>query len=57
MIRREDLIVASLEEPDFGFLDPNRPDARNIIALLSKSTFKTLDTFQLDRFELANCLI
>lgn len=45
MIRGEDLIVANIEEPDFGFIDPNKPEARNMIALLSKQTFKTLDTF------------
>lgn len=57
MIRGEDLIVANIEEPDFGFIDPNKPDARNMIALLSKQTFKTLDTFQLERFEVANCIL
>ena len=57
MIRGEDIILANIEEPDFGFLDPNRPDAKNMIALLSKQTFKTLDTFMLDRFEVANCVI
>jgi hypothetical protein len=57
MIRGEDIILANIEEPDFGFLDPNRPDAKNVIALLSKQTFKTLDTFSLDRYEVANCVI
>ena len=36
MIRGEDLIVANIEEPDFGFIDPNKPEARNMIAFLSK---------------------
>jgi hypothetical protein len=57
MIRGEDIILANIEEPDFGFLDPNRPEAKNMIALLSKQTFKTLDTFALDRFEVANTVI
>lgn len=57
MIRGEDLILANIEEPDFGFIDPNKPDAKNMIALMSKQTFKTLETFQLDRYEVANCII
>ena len=57
MVRGEELILASMEEPDYGFLDANRPDATNLIALLSKQTFKTLDTFHLERFEVANCVI
>ena len=36
MIKGEDMILANIEEPDFGFIDPNKPDAKNIIALLSK---------------------
>jgi hypothetical protein len=57
MIKGEDLILANMEEPDYGFLDPNRPDATNLIALLSKQTFKTLHTFHLQRYEVANCVI
>ena len=53
MIRGEDLVLASIEEPDFGFVDPDRPDARNTVALLSKQSFKTLDTHELERYELA----
>ena len=56
MIKGEDLVLANVEEPDFGFLDPNRPDARNSLQLLSKSTFASLDTYQFDRYELANCI-
>lgn len=47
IIRGEELILASMEEPDYGFLDASRPDATNLIALLSKQTFKTLDTYHL----------
>lgn len=54
MIRGEDLVLANIEEPDFGFVDPNRPDAKNMIALLSKQSFKTLDTYEFDRHEIAN---
>ena len=50
-------MLANVEEPDYGFLDPQKPEAKNKIALLSKQTFKTLDYFELDRFEIANCLI
>jgi len=57
MVKNQDLIVANIEEPDFGYLDSSKPDAKNMIALLSKQTFKTLDTFQLDRYEIANCVM
>jgi len=56
MIRGEDLVLANIEEPDFGFVDPNRPDAKNMIALLSKQSFKTLDTYEFDRHEIANSI-
>jgi hypothetical protein len=36
MVRNEDLVFASIEEPDFGFVDPDKPNAKNILALLSK---------------------
>ena len=32
MIRGEDLVLANIEEPDFGFVDPNRPDAKKTAA-------------------------
>ena len=50
-------MLANIEEPDFGFLDPNRPEAKNMIVLMSKQTFKTLDTFEMERFEVANCMV
>lgn len=46
IIQGEELLLANMEEPDYGFLDPNRQDT-NLLALLSKQTFKTLDTFHL----------
>ena len=45
MIKGEELILTNIEEPDYGYLDASKPEARNMIALLSKQTFKTLDTF------------
>lgn len=51
------MVLANIEEPDFGFLDESKPDKRNLIALLSKQTFKTLDIFELNRLEIANCVL
>jgi hypothetical protein len=51
-----DLLVASIEEPDFGYIDPARPNAVNCLALISKQTFKTIDTIKLKRSEVINCL-
>jgi hypothetical protein len=48
IIKGEELILTNIEEPDYGYLDPSKPDCKNIIALLSKQTFKTLDMFRLD---------
>lgn len=31
-----DLVLASIEEPDFGYLDPSKPGALNMLALISK---------------------
>lgn len=35
-IEGSELIVASIEEPDFGYLDPAKPNASNCVALISK---------------------
>lgn len=35
-IEGSELLVASIEEPDFGYLDPAKPNASNCIALISK---------------------
>lgn len=50
-------MLANVEEPDFGYLDPTTPNCKNLIALLSKQTFKTLDLFELEKMEIANCVI
>lgn len=57
LVESKDLIVASVEEPNFAFLDPSTPSATNMIAMLSKQTFKTLDAHKLDRNEIANCCL
>jgi hypothetical protein len=57
MIHGQELILANIEEPDYGYLDPSKPEKCNLIALLSKRTFKTLDVFGLDRMEVANCVV
>ena len=46
-----ELIVASLEEPHLAFLDPDKEQAVNLIALISKSTFKTIHIQHLHKNE------
>jgi len=36
IVRGQELIVANIEEPDYGYLDISKPNARNLVALLSK---------------------
>lgn len=51
-----DLVLASIEEPDFGYLDPSKPESVNLVALISKQSFKTIDIFPLERAEIVNCI-
>lgn len=51
-----ELLVASLEEPNFGYLDSSK-DNVNLVALISKTTFRTIDVFKLDKNEVVNCLL
>ncbi|MFN9905681.1 MAG: hypothetical protein ACK56F_06075 [bacterium] len=51
------MLLASVEQPDFSFLDPNQPNSVNVLALLSKTTFKTIDIFKLERYEIVNCIL
>lgn len=55
-LQETELLVASLEEPNFGYLDSSK-DNVNIVALISKSTFRTIDVFKLDKNEVVNCLL
>lgn len=51
-----DLLVASIEEPNLGYLDPQREDAVNMVALISKQSFRTIDLFRLEKFEVVTCV-
>jgi len=35
-VKGQELIVANIEEPDYGYLDSSKPNAKNLLALLSK---------------------
>lgn len=49
-------MLASIEEPDFGYLDPSKPNSLNMLALVSKQTFKTIDIYHMERNEIVNCI-
>ena len=51
-----ELLVASIEEPNFAYLDASK-DNVNTVALISKTTFRTIDVFKLDKNEVVNCLL
>lgn len=51
-----DSIAVLLEEPDFAYLDETKPDAVNVIAVVSRLNFKASALFRLNKSELAICI-
>jgi hypothetical protein len=49
-------IAVLLEEPDFAYLDETKPDAVNVVAIVSRLNFKASALFRLNKTELANCI-
>ena len=45
-----------LEEPDFAYLDETKPDAVNVIAVVSRLNFKATALFRLKKTEIPNCI-
>lgn len=48
--------MALLEEQDFAYLDETKPDAVNVIAVISRINFKASAMFRLKKGEIPNCI-
>ena len=55
LVPSNDAIVVLLEQPNMDYIDNSKPQACNVVALVSRSTMRTQAIFTLQKSEIANC--
>lgn len=53
---QQDHIVVILEEPNLLYVDMTKPEV-NLVAIVSRTTFKAKAIFKLKKTEVANCIV